>query len=386
MIPRAARSSHSVFLVLAVTALACEEAPALAATQGHAHADGKAILMRGAAEGGGQHRGAGDRRDRTLGSLPATFTGLLPCPDCAGIRYQINLLPGGAYMQRMTYLRDGHDDSYYEVGAWSLSGDGGTLDLDGGRQAIAHWAVKDKRTLRKLDVQGNPIDSNLPDELRRSGGVEGLEPRVRLTGMFRYVADAARFRDCRSGLQWPVAMTGDYRALERAYTSRRVAPGAELMVSLNGRIEERARTEGAGNVSTLVVEKFGRAMPGERCEGSASGTELENSRWRLVRVGDRVVAVSGQSREPWVEFDSGSRRVTGSGGCNRIGGSFVASDGTLRVGPLVSTRMACPSVDLEASFLRALGGTRRYRILGRMLVLMDDSGKVLARLEARKAR
>src|SRR5258705_8607676 len=60
----------------------------------------------------------------TLGALPATYIGLLPCADCAGIRYQINFLPDGAYMQRMTHLLDAHDDSHYELGAWSLSHDG----------------------------------------------------------------------------------------------------------------------------------------------------------------------------------------------------------------------------------------------------------------------
>jgi len=35
--------------------------------------------------------------------------------------------------------------------------------------------------------------------------------------MFRYLADAAQFEECLTGRSYPVAMEGDYLALERAY-------------------------------------------------------------------------------------------------------------------------------------------------------------------------
>ena len=83
-----------------------------------------------------------------------------------------------------------------------------------------------------------------------------------MTGMFRYMADAARFRECRSGIEWPVATSDEYRTLEHAYTERRTAPGAELLVAIVGRIEERPRMEGGGREPTLVVERLVRTMPG----------------------------------------------------------------------------------------------------------------------------
>jgi len=318
-------------------------------------------------------------------ALPATYAGLLPCGDCVGIRVQLNLLPGGAYMERMTYLREGRDDGYYDLGAWSLSGDG-TITLHGGREGDARWAVKDARTLRKLDRRGRSIESSPPSELRRSAGVEPMEPRVKLSGMFRYMADAARFRDCGSGLQWPVEMSGDYRTLERVYIARRTAPGAELLVSLQARIELRKKTEGDGDEPALVVEKFVDAMPGRKCEERVPQAGLENSRWRPVRIGERTVTVSAQQREPWIVLEPGARRVTGSGGCNRISGSYEAGSGTLRFSPMISTQMACPSMDMEAAFLRALNGTRRFRIQGRILELMDSGGKTLVRLEERNLK
>lgn len=321
----------------------------------------------------------------TLGELPATFAGMLPCADCVGTRYQINLLPDGAYMQRMTYLREAQDQSFYELGAWSLSSDGRTLELDGGRETSTSWAVQDATTLRRLDRDGAPLDAEHSYDLTRRARVEGLEPRVRLQGMFSYRADSPRLRDCLSGLRWPVAMSDDYRALERAYTDRRAA-GSELLVSLEGRIEQRPRLEGDGSEATLVVERFLRAIPGEDCAERAAQAGLEDTRWRPVRIGDRNVSISGQQREPWIMLDSRSGRVTGSGGCNRISGGYEAKDRTLRFIRLVSTQMACPSMDTEKSFFRALEAARRYRAMGRILELLDDDQRVLARLEERNLR
>ena len=321
-----------------------------------------------------------------VGTLPATYAGLIPCADCAGIRYQIDLLPNAAFAQRMSYLRNGRDETYYELGAWSMSADGRTLVLDGGRDGVTYWAVQDARTLRKLDVDGDPIVSTLPYELKRVTGVAPVEPRLRLQGMFRIRADAPRFRDCRSGLQWPVARSDDYPALDRAYIEHRSAPGAELRVTLDARIERRGRADGAGTQPTLVVEHHVRAMPGDTCESRAVTAGLVHTRWRPVRIGGQKVTVTGQEKEPWFILDPKEKRVTGSGGCNRFSGTFEAGMGSLTFGPLAGTRMACPSLDRETAFLRALEGTKRFRLAGRQLDLEDAAGVVLMELEERNLK
>jgi copper homeostasis protein (lipoprotein) len=326
---------------------------------------------------------------------PATFVGILPCADCTGIRYQLNLLSDGAYMQRMTYLRDGHDDSFYELGRWSRSIDRRVLTLDGDRHGKAYWAVRDHETIRKLDNAGNPIHSNAPYDLKRRPEVDPMEPRLKMSGMFRYMADAPRFRECRSGLEWPVAMSDDYRDLERAYTKRRTSPGAEMLVSLRGRVEQRPRMEGRGTQAMLVVEDFLEATPGETCPGGAVLTGLEDSRWVPTRIGDNPVVMPEGQREPWIELDSRSKQATGSGGCNRMSGGYEAGEGTLSFGNLISTQMACPALEIETAFFRALERTRRYVVIHShgdrverpaALELMDAAGNVLARLEERNLR
>jgi len=82
---------------------------------------------------------------------------------------------------------------------------------------------------------------------------------------------------------------------------------------------------------------------------------------------------------------SKAKRVTGSGGCNRISGSYEVQKRDLRIGPLAATRMACPSMGSRRRS-RGLQATRHFRVSGRVLDLLDEGGGLLVRLEERNLR
>src|SRR5262245_47459923 len=71
----------------------------------------------------------------SLGTLPVTFVGDLPCADCPGIRYQLELFPDQAYFRRRTYLGQGEDASVDDIGSWTMASEQHTLVLFGGREA-----------------------------------------------------------------------------------------------------------------------------------------------------------------------------------------------------------------------------------------------------------
>lgn len=144
--------------------------------------------------------------------------------------------------------------------------------------------------------------------------------------------------------------------------------------------------EGAGTEPTLVVEKFVAAMPDQKCEDSTTVSGITSTRWRPVEIGKSAVVVAGQQKEPWIVLEPKNHSVTGSGGCNRITGSYAAGRDTLRFQRMVSTLMACPDMETEKRFLKALGETRRFSVSGRMLTLLDARGRVLARLEERNLK
>jgi putative lipoprotein len=65
-------------------------------------------------------------------------------------------------------------------------------------------------------------------------------------------------------------------------------------------------------------------------------------------------------------------------------GRYTVSAGTLRIGPLASTRMACPPamMEQEATLTATFDRPSSYRITGETLTLFDGD-KELAHFEAR---
>ncbi len=94
-----------------------------------------------------------------------------------------------------------------------------------------------------------------------------LEPRLVLTGMFTYMADAASITLCADGGRLPVAMEADYKALEAAYLKERQQPGQALLVSLEGLIALRPSVE--ANRPPWLRHGAGAVLPAVAREGGA---------------------------------------------------------------------------------------------------------------------
>jgi len=211
--------------------------------------------------------------------------------------------------------------------------------------------------------------------------VSGNDHGMELEGMFRYMADAALFRDCRSNKVFPVSMENAYIELERTYLNSGVEPGSEVMVRLKGRMLERPAMEGNQNEVKLIVDKLHEVLPEETCEPSVHA-ELVNTYWKLVEVGGTAVTTAEGMRETHMILDSAEPRVRGHAGCNNFFGQYTVADGTLGFSAVGSTMMACPAgMDTEQAFLQALGQTTRYEISGQFLHLYQDE-TLLARFEA----
>jgi copper homeostasis protein (lipoprotein) len=318
-----------------------------------------------------------------LGALPASFIGELPCADCPGIRYHVNLFPDRVFFLRTTHIGRGDNANFDDIGSWVISSDRATLILKGGREAPEMFAIKDRDTLRKLDIEGHEITSPLNYDLQRTKNVEPLEPRLAMRGMYRYFADAGFFTECLTRRKWPVAQEKDNAALESAYAKARLTTGEELLVNLEGQIAMRPKMEGQGAQPAVVVERFIGISPGETCGARFSSVPLENTYWKLTRLGSKSITVTAKQREPHFVLDSKTKRVAGFGGCNRFTGAYQQSGDRLTFGKMAMTFMACSEeMETERDFIGVLEQVRSWRILGNHLELIDGSGTLLARLEA----
>lgn len=319
--------------------------------------------------------------DHPLGERRATFSGTLPCASCPGIDYQLNLFEDGVFFLRQTYL--GRDDgTFHDIGRYLVPSSGDQVLLYGGREAPMGFAIVTPDSLRLLATDGSHIDSELPYTLTRQPTWQPLEPRLLMTGMYRYLADAGRFKECLTGLDLPVASEGDNRALQEAYLDAQERPGEPIRAGMHGQIVRRMPMEGPGPVLTVIPERFMDVSPELSCPPLTQLATLRNTYWRLVFLQSKAVRRAPNQREPHLVFHEDGR-LAGSDGCNRIIGSFEEQTGTLAFSGLATTRMACPEGMAQAQrFMEALRAVHDYRILGETLEMRDAAGELLMRFEA----
>lgn len=135
------------------------------------------------------------------------------------------------------------------------------------------------------------------------------------------------------------------------------------------------------------VVQPGRVRPGDviRKLGteSADGARppLVGTHWRLVELDGVALEVGEDESAPSLVLDGESSRLSGSGGCNRLAGSYEVGDDGVHFGPIASTRMACsePVMARESAFLTALAAVTGHRLEESSLVLLDGD-RVVARL------
>lgn len=120
----------------------------------------------------------------------------------------------------------------------------------------------------------------------------------------------------------------------------------------------------------------------------AQAEQLENTYWKLTELAGKPAFAVPEQREPHIVLQAGDKpSLRGSGGCNRLVGSYRLKGTAIEFGPVASTRMACArGMDQEQDMLEALAAVRMWKIQARQLDLCDADGKLLARFEAREQK
>ncbi len=320
-------------------------------------------------------------------TLPATFTGTVPMASGPGVRWHLDLWPDQVYHLRQVY---GGGDSAYDRGRWRADPARDAIVLRGGREAPVFLEILEGGDLRLMNPEGGPIESDLPYNLA-AGPLTPVEDVQFLTGMFRYLADAAVFAECLTGRSYPVAMEGAYSEAERAYLRLEDRePGAPVLTLLYGRLAMRPAMEGADRTH-LVIDSFLRLEPEFTCARTGghvdlqATAELTNTYWKIVEIsGKTMVPVAGR-REPHVILrNSEPATFNATVGCNMIRGVYEIESDHLAFGDAAMTRMACPpALDaMERALSRALVLTVRWRLQEDMLELFDEEGEQVLKAKA----
>jgi putative lipoprotein len=119
---------------------------------------------------------------------------------------------------------------------------------------------------------------------------------------------------------------------------------------------------------------------------SAAAVPLLDTHWRLVQLGGEVVDNPAGERDVHIILTSANSSVAGNAGCNRMFGHYALESDMLKFDGLGGTKMFCEArMRLEQSFTNALMSVLRWKITGRSLDLLDETGKPVATFEAAPA-
>lgn len=116
---------------------------------------------------------------------------------------------------------------------------------------------------------------------------------------------------------------------------------------------------------------------GVGCNSSKNMAKLEGVKWELKTLNDKEIKLVDNSSEVYIQFNEAEKKVNGRGGCNRFFGNYELDGDKLKFSPLGATRMACPDLELETEFFRALETVDAYSIKDGQLSL-KSKGKVVA--------
>lgn len=115
--------------------------------------------------------------------------------------------------------------------------------------------------------------------------------------------------------------------------------------------------------------------------GAARGApaDLDGTTWLLTGIdaGQGAAAPAAGRGEPTFSFAEG--RLGGSAGCNRMSASYSQSGETLSVGPIMSTKMACPEplMQQESAVGAILMAAERAVVAGDTLTISAADGRSL---------
>ena len=128
--------------------------------------------------------------------------------------------------------------------------------------------------------------------------------------------------------------------------------------------------------------------PRVNSDGSLAAPALTGTRWVLVALGATPLAAGATAREPFISLlGDAERRLTGSGGCNSMFGSYALNGDAVAFSDIGATKMACDrGMNVETSLFSALSRVARWRIAGQQLELTDATGTMVARFEARSPK
>ncbi|MBF8963081.1 copper resistance protein NlpE N-terminal domain-containing protein [Pontibacter sp. FD36] len=322
-----------------------------------------------------------------------SWVGTIPCADCPGIDYTLDLNPDSTYRERLVY-QGRSATPFVQSGTWGVGN--GRVQLNKQGTGNNQFALEGE-ALVMLDNEGNRIESQIADayRLRRKNPDEPEDsPKLWREKYERGIEFAAIGNEPFWSLEVDLDKMIEFRVLDEedgsVLTPVPVAEEPEAgegvvyrVQTVTGNLEIRLIKE------TCVNTMSGRELPytvtvlKDDMEYRGCGMYLRDSRldgtWHLAELQAKAINPKdfGQN-QPTLDISLAEGRVSGSTGCNRITGTLEPIADRINFGPIAATRMACPDMEVENQMLKLLNDRElRYKVSEEWLELILDGKGVM---------
>ncbi len=118
---------------------------------------------------------------------------------------------------------------------------------------------------------------------------------------------------------------------------------------------------------------------------ASQAMKLTETQWVLLQINGAPAPAGRNGRKADLTLTP-TGQLNGFSGCNRFMGNYRLDGTHLQIGPLASTRMACPQgMELEHKFLQTLQTVDHLSIDGPTLNLYDADGRLVLRFSGKPA-
>ena len=117
------------------------------------------------------------------------------------------------------------------------------------------------------------------------------------------------------------------------------------------------------------------------CSGSVTQKDsLSGGKWLLYELDGSQYTAPSAGESVYIVFNAAASQTSGMASCNTFSGEYTTTGSSIKIGPLISTKIACDDMKTEMKFMQSLNKAVSYKISSGSLSLMDDAGVVLCRL------
>ncbi len=99
--------------------------------------------------------------------------------------------------------------------------------------------------------------------------------------------------------------------------------------------------------------------------------------WVIQAIDGKPIMTAANSKTPMISLVPEAAKVSGNDGCNQFTGNLFAALGKMTLGPIATTKMACPQSPEQLIQTFLAQGNFKYQLLGNQLELSAPDGQIM---------